>query len=145
MKKHNKLDIIQGFNINGMMSTRNKWSHLPGTLISMGMGRWTTMSGSQWWHQSKMTSATILSSPIKQKSAETGAGSIFFPGSWKILFFHIRHPLLYHDFYLFINSLFWCQINFPLPKVFHILIESKFSKSLEQSTFVRTNLSMCKK
>ena len=73
------------------------------------------------------------------------AGSIFAPGfrSWKVLFFHIRPPLLCHDFYLFINSLFWCQINFPLPKVFHILIEGTFSKSFEQCTFEGTNLSMC--
>ena len=129
------------------MSSRNKWFNLPGMLILMGTARSTTMSGSQWWHQSKLTSASILSSSIKKIiwKSRSEAGSIFAPGfrSWKVLFFHIRPPLLCHDFYLFINSLFWCQINFPLPKVFHILIEGTFSKSFEQCTFEGTNLSMC--
>ena len=146
MKKHNKFDIIEEFDINVKL-LRNKWSNLPGMLILMGTARSTTMSGSQWWHQSKLTSASILSSSIKKiiwKSwSETG--SIFAPGfcSWKVLFFHIRHPLLCHDFYLFINSLFWCRINFPLPKVFHNLIEGTFSKSFEQCTFVKKTISRC--
>ena len=30
----------------------NEWSHYSGTRILMGTARWTTTSGSQWWHQS---------------------------------------------------------------------------------------------
>ena len=93
MKKRNKLDISQGFDINCMMSTswEIKWSHLPGTLILMGTGRSTTMNGSQWWHQSNWHHRQYFLLLLKKSSEKSRlrAGSISLPGfrSWKILFF----------------------------------------------------------